>query len=557
MKFSRRVNYALLGFLIMANIAFRYPTTNHETGIDTFHLHTIANSISHYGYATWIVHPFSFFGLTPETVPTAYPYILSGLSQLSGLNMEYTILLFSMFLGLVGAFNCYLMAKEIKNDDLFIFIVVFAFSLSPVFLGYTIWNVTGRNLFLALFPLFIWSVFRNLHRSKIEYKYIGISIILFIILLSIHRMTMLIPLFILAFFISIFLYKKLTKISAPKITRVIGPTIWILVFGFFIIAQLFEWGFYSDLRITAYWEGYLFKGGEITDRILNMGVDYGSKYGPLFLFGILGAVIMLFFTKKYYIGSSSKIKINRSFNSIFFPLVLLFYAPLLLLGVYTSLVILPFICLIIGFGVIFFVARVKNASKLKSRRTLNKIIAITLIFFLIFSILFAIFMLNLWRRPIEPAKDTKWMSEETYDTGMYLNEFSNGSNYLFNNNIIKGRIIAITKEDLYLRLNLSRVTIERGSVLDLYYSDTLYIITSEEYGKSENIHSMTFEKDLQRITIYLTQNNIKFSVEKSTVSEGQYVVGGQGLRISNFFLSTYQERYKIYDNGGMSIWNLD
>lgn len=558
MKFSKRINYALIGFIAMLNIAFRYPTTPHQIGADSFHLHMVSNSVSHYGYATWIVHPFSFFGLTPETVPTAYPYILSALSQLSGLDMEATILLFSIVVGLIGTFNAYLMAKEIKNDDLFIYIVVFAFSLSPVFLSYTSWTVTGRNLFLALFPLFIWSVFRNLNRAKMDYKYIGMSVILFIILLSIHRMAMLIPIFILAFIVAVFLYKRLTKISMPTKTSYIAPFIWIGIFISLLFAQLLSWGFYSDLGLDwVYQEGYLFKGGGITNKILNLGVDYGGKYGPLFIFGIFAMIIMLFFTKRYFKGEVSKIKVNRSFFSVLFPLIILFYTPLLLLGVYTSLVLLPFICLIIGFGVIYLFERLKNARKLKFRKFFKKLAVVIIISSLIIASVFAIFMINLWRRPIAPADDTVWMSEETYDTGMYLNEFGNNSNFVLNDWIIWGRIIAVSKKSIYLRLNLSRVSIQRGSFLDLYYSDTLYVITSKEYSTTENIHGLSFEKDTQRIALTLTQSDIKFAIEKNNIPKGLFMAGGGALRSSVFFSSMFVERYKIYDNGDISIWNLD
>jgi hypothetical protein len=558
MKFSKRVNYALLGFLIMLNITFRYPTTPHELGADSFYLHMIANSVSHYGYATWIVHPFSFFGLTPETSPTAYPYILSGLSQLSGLDMEYTILLFSTMVGLIGFFNCFLMAKEIKNDDRFIFFVIFMFSISPIFLNYTIWTVTGRNLFLAMFPLFIWSVFKNINQAKMEYKYIFLSIIIFIILFSIHRMTLLIISFIIAFIISLILYKKLTKISLPQKVWMLTPIAWIGIFLIFLIAQLFNWGIYSELNTSwMYKEGYLFKGGELIDRILNMGVDYASKYGFLFFFGVIAILNMLFFSKKFHNIFTTKIKINRNYNRIFFPILILCYSPWILLGVYTSLILLPFICLISGFGVIYILDWSSNIKKIKIRNILNKALPVTIIIFLILSIAFTMFMTQLWRRPIAPADDTRWMSEETYDTAMYLNEFSNDSNYILNDWVLGGRLYASSDKRLYMKLNLSRVTIERGSVLDLYYSDTLYIITSHEYSSNTNIHGLNFGEDTQRLKILMSQNDIKFAVEKNNIPEGQYMSYGGNLRHSAFYESMFQERYKVYDNGYVSLWNVD
>jgi hypothetical protein len=55
----------------------------------------------------------------------------------------------------------------------------------------------------------------------------------------------------------------------------------------------------------------------------------------------------------------------------------------------------------------------------------------------------------------------------------------------------------------------------------------------------------------------LTQNDIKFAIEKNNIPKGQFMAGGGKLRASNFFSSAFVERYKIYDNGDISIWNID
>ncbi|MCK5561646.1 MAG: hypothetical protein KAJ51_13670 [Thermoplasmata archaeon] len=209
-----------------------------------------------------------------------------------------------------------------------------------------------------------------------------------------------------------------------------------------------------------------------------------------------------------------------------------------------------------GLGLYIF-DRIKTTRKPKYKKIFKMLAVLIIISSLIISSVFTIFMINLWRRPIAPADDTAWMSEETYDTGMYLNEFGNNSNFVLNDWIIWGRIIAISKKSIYLRLNLSRVSIQRGSFLDLYYSDTLYVITSKEYGSDINIHSLNFEKDAQRITIALTQNDIKFALEKNNIPKGQFMAGGGVLRSSAFYSSMFGERYKIYDNGDISVWNID
>ena len=83
MMFDRRTNFALFGFMVFLNILVRfYLMSNHEVGADSFVIHNLANSISDYGTAKWIIHPLSYFGLTPLSYPCAVPYILSGISRI-------------------------------------------------------------------------------------------------------------------------------------------------------------------------------------------------------------------------------------------------------------------------------------------------------------------------------------------------------------------------------------------------------------------------------------------------------------------------------------------
>jgi hypothetical protein len=226
------------------------------------------------------------------------------------------------------------------------------------------------------------------------------------------------------------------------------------------------------------------------------------------------------------------------------------------MGIYTSLMLLPFFSLLTGLGTISIIDISKRIRRVKNQKIYKKFVVLTVIVLLILSILFSIFMINLWRRPIAPADDTLWMSEENYDTALFFKEFGNDSNYISNDGIIEGRINAIIKDDLYLKLNLSRVRIERGNLLDLYYSDTLYIISSTDNAQNENIHSLSFENDYQRLIIILSQQNIEYAIEKNNIPKGSVRIGRQYYS-SAFFESVFDEKYKIYDNGDISVLNVN
>jgi hypothetical protein len=88
-KLSRRIKYSPLAFLVLLNVALRFPVRPHETGNDAFYYHTLANSISSFGHAKWLIHPLSIFGLYPYFNEIAGPLEASIISQCIGIGMEW------------------------------------------------------------------------------------------------------------------------------------------------------------------------------------------------------------------------------------------------------------------------------------------------------------------------------------------------------------------------------------------------------------------------------------------------------------------------------------
>jgi len=176
-------------FLIILNIVIRIPCTP-ELGTDSFFIHALCDSISAHGHAQWVSHPLSYLGLYPFSYPSGVPFLISGINQCAGIDMPSTILITSTFLGILSIFTSYLMAKSILNDNIFKFLVAFSFSLSPIILKFTIFNISTRGLFLVLLPLFVWSLFKQRDSDDIviKLKFLALSIVLFLTLASTHRM---------------------------------------------------------------------------------------------------------------------------------------------------------------------------------------------------------------------------------------------------------------------------------------------------------------------------------------------------------------------------------
>jgi len=243
--------YILLLFLILLNIGLRYPLNSHESGKDSFFIHGLADSMVDDESCPYYLTPLSYFGHYPFSYPSAVPLLLGSISSSTGLEMELTVLFFTMLYGVASALNAFLLAREIKKNTLFNFIVAFFFSTSPGMLDMSTWQVSARGLFIMLTPLLLFLLIRGYratqrkfemfkklerefsHLRELEGKeittsssvilwiqgtkrapliHLSLFLIFFITIMSIHRLFFyLIPLFV-AYFIAILLHRHIARI---------------------------------------------------------------------------------------------------------------------------------------------------------------------------------------------------------------------------------------------------------------------------------------------------------------------------------------------------------
>ena len=112
---KRFVLFALLAILIMS-MCVRYPTTPHEMGADGFMNNILADSISENGYAKWHISAYSYFGMGPFSYPSAIHFLLSSISQLTGFNMEITVLALNLAIALCGVLFTFLFVRDLFKD---------------------------------------------------------------------------------------------------------------------------------------------------------------------------------------------------------------------------------------------------------------------------------------------------------------------------------------------------------------------------------------------------------------------------------------------------------
>lgn len=232
MKFSKKAKFGLISLIILINIILRFQVLPREIGNDSFLMHIMSNSISEFGYAKWVLHPLSFVGLYPISYTSTMHFLLSGISQSTGIEMDSTIFLYSFFLGLLSIFTAYLMMGVIINDDLIKLLAAFGFSTVPAVLNYSTWTIPTRGLFIILAPVLIYLLFK----CRSSMKYIPLTFILAIFLFATHHLFyFLIPAF-LGFFIIIIYFRFENYINLITIPKKMHP--YFIIIGFILMFSI-------------------------------------------------------------------------------------------------------------------------------------------------------------------------------------------------------------------------------------------------------------------------------------------------------------------------------
>lgn len=285
MNFSKRATYLILTLLLLLNIILRYPVVPHEIGWDSFVVHSVANSLSELGYAKWWLHPTSVTGSYPYSIAGAVPFLLSGISQLTNLSMDISILTYSMVLGLSSVFASYILANFIYSEDnsLFSFLVAFGFSTSPAILTFTSWTAPTRTLFaVVLLPLILYLALKTNHSSKFYLLLFLMTILGFVT----HHYAYFIPLIILSEVILKACYKSKQYIPIKYIHQNIYYISFLIIL---IVIPFFTRTFMESER------GY---SGSRYGFLLMLISSYSRYSGILLFFALSGFIYLAFKSQK-------------------------------------------------------------------------------------------------------------------------------------------------------------------------------------------------------------------------------------------------------------------
>lgn len=556
-------NYILLFILLLLNIVSRIPLTPHgRDTVDSAFIWSLANSISISGVISWVLHPLSFLGLYPLSYPSGSPIFLSFTSQVTGVSIENTILVYGFILGILGMLGSYIMALKIKYHYLFAFLTSFAFSTAPIFIELTSWSASTRNLFLALFPLFLWAVFWFNKKRTYLNKPILLIIIFGSTLMTSHRISFLITIILLSFTLAkiVWYIKDKPRILyyTNKLSENVRFLILILLFILMFAFQFSGIGFYSGIW-NDYQSGALSQGSGLFSLFLNLSTNYIGQIGILIPVGLIGFLILLRKTKK-------------DFNDIFIICLLMLSASILALGIYMAPFLLPIISLLIASGVCKILnilhsdltTQGQTAGCIDCMSRINKKFPVVLLFIcFLASISFSGFMMERHlNAPLGDTGDKTYMTHEPY-VGLFLKEQGTRA-FLSNDDLISKRIYASTGVP-YLDVGINALInswIQKDELEVQHISLNELSINSDYFLKFKKDHQI--EKDFSWIYSHEIQNDAskqilkKYGVDSIVINNKilDEIVGADFVTYHSIFAkSITRSGSRVYDNYKESIYN--
>ena len=522
MKFSNRSKYSLLCLLALLNIIIRIPSIPHERGSpDEFTIHSLANSLTTFGHANWWAHPSSIFGFYPYSYASSSPFAYSGISQCTGINLEWIAWIFCTFLGIFVMFSAYSMAGQIKNDDIFKLLVAFIVSLSQSVLTYLTWQTSARGFFLALLPFFIYLLLK----SRISVIRFGaLTFIIFILIMATHHYYVLTVPIIVSFIILIIFCKLMGHVTKfIKFPEVLTSSV--ILAG---ILGMFSIPFFTGLFI----HGNRYSA-------LSFMLEQTIRYnGPIFLFAIAGLSYLI-------------LKRDREFGECFSLSVVIFWIPFMWIRIYSHY----FASVIISILISVALLNVTKAYEREGKKVLSIVILVLLL-----STSFSGFYQH-WRTNIgRSAPSTQWYVEDTtYNGALWVKDNIDDGKKMIGSataDLISTRVFAISKvPTLVMRETDITYGFVNGS--DIRISSTNSPLSVEFYIDSPYIGEIpgmktTSDKECFR-NLDVDSKGVQQMLQKYNLS---YYIEDSHFR-DIIVMSLQERRGRLYDNGRIRIWCLN
>ena len=584
MQFSKRIFILIIIFVLISGIVLRYPDTEHEKGTDSFGNAAASGALCEQAYDKRFINSFSFFGLYPYSNNMGGLVLLSGTSICTGLDVESSILLLSMLLGLYSGLGILLLASRLFNNKIYGIFSMALFSLSRNVIILTSWTYSFRGPFRCLYPIFLFLLFsayfqrvppftnsrsrsgrkwyrtnwisvffvsslsyisrRNEYAVRKQMKFIILAILFLIMLATIHKSTYFTIFIITSFTISIIIF-NIIRNNSYVLTYKSKQIIIIVLLVFLILLYLLPFTSGSLYHPYGHEEG-IERGKEYINsdtfiaKLFNGGLLYTNTFGFFIIFAPIGFFSILL---------NHKNSISLIFLVSSFYIFSLFWTDV----VYGMGYILPFLILISTHGLLVSISLLIRKKGLRVIGLFIPIIAI--IVAQVFTFQFDVIK-ETENKSLKMSQED--LIESAYNTGLYLE-------YTQNNRIISS-IEGVSKIVTYTHID-SRESVPPGLIEEdkIKMVDVIKLLTGEKQQLFQN-EGETYSAPQYSILAkghyydFQVMKAVKYHFDDSgtynvIVSSGEEnIINYEGeIKESQFLVSVQNEMYKIFDNGAFVV----
>jgi len=512
MKLSNKIKIMLFGLLVILNIILRFQVPSHEIGSDSSLMHMAVNSLSEFGYARWFLHSLSIFGLYPASYTSSMQFLISGISQSTGMEIESVIFLYCMFIGLLSMFTAYLMAGEIIDNEFFKLLAAFGFSTSPAVLGYTTWTIPTRGLLVVLAPLLVYLLLK----CRTSVKYVPLTFLLAILLFATHHLFYYLSTAFFALFILTICFKLKTHANI-KIPEKLIP--FVPVTGFIAMYSI---PFFTR-RFTE------------VSRYAAIDINYVRYMGILIIFAIGGLGYLIF-------------KNNKRFGEWYLLLTLIFLTIFIYQQTYMKWFLPIFLVPLAGIGLI----NVLRASE--KRKYVLPVVTIFLLLIVSFSAYYQ--FIHFLPEPGTSPRNERYIEESTNKAGRWMKENINGGAAISNDELFGNRIFAAS-ETTHLLTPSTFANQVYGFISVNTSKFKRYPITSEDFWFSGYKGPAIGEN------AWLSVHRLRNSPKEFNIThlvENRKCKGNINWHHSSNpvkLLRLAYEKNCVYDCGNINIWSLE
>lgn len=399
--------------MIILTLALRYPTTPHQKLYDSTNYHYMASLLNVQGKAMWNLNPLSLFGFYPLAyTPMGGVYFLSGISQLTGLHIEGSILIMNVAWAIIMCLGSFLLGRKIFKSNKIGLFTSFLFISARVTISLTKFTAVVRGFPCSFLPLiFLLMIYSYEYDFNLVFrkKYFVLFILLLITMLATHRLTYLfLPVVVVYPLFQKFggtirkrLYPKILKYeinAEDKYPRVIK----ILLFTSSLIGVIIFSIKSADIffgRTMFLTESAFFSGSSIHIMVINLFYHVTRQMGLGVIFSLIGFILLSYHRKNH--------------QGLFLYIGLISFIPISIRLAYVYPIWVLFLSLFGGYGIFYLLSKITWSNFLGY-------IKILFVSFLLLSVIISPYLITI-KEPYKKEKTRElYVTDREVITATYL-----------------------------------------------------------------------------------------------------------------------------------------